>query len=113
MFATTQTTAIELQAKLFRGFSDPARLAILRALSEAPRTVTDIVAATGLSQSNASNHLRCLRDCGLVNVDPQGRFAWYSLSDQRIKQLLQLADALLADVASGFYHCTRYTVPED
>ena len=112
MFAPTQTTSIELQARLFRGFSDPARLAILRALTEAPRTVTELVAATGLSQSNASNHLRCLKDCGLVNVDPQGRFAWYSLSDQRIRQLLDLADAILADIASGFYECTRYSAPE-
>ncbi len=112
MFSTTQQTATELQARLFRGFSDPARLAILRALIEAPRNVTELAAATGLSQSNASNHLRCLRDCGLVNVDAQGRFAWYSLSDQRIRQLLQLADEILAEAANGFYQCTRYTEPE-
>jgi len=112
MLAASHTTAIELQARLFRGFGDPARLAILRALSETPLTVTDIVTATGLSQSNASNHLRCLKDCGLVNVDPQGRFAWYSLSDQRIRQLLELVDAILADIASGFYECTRYPAPE-
>ena len=112
MFSATQPTVTELQARLFRGFSDPARLAILRALSEAPRTVTELAAATGLSQSNASNHLRCLKDCGLVNVDPQGRFAWYSLSDQGIRQLLELADAILADIASGFYQCTRYSVNE-
>lgn len=104
--------AIEFQARLFRGFSDPARLEILRALCDGPCTVSGIVAATGLSQPNASNHLRCLRDCGLVSVEPQGRFAWYSLSDPRIRQLLQLADAILADVASGFYECTRYAVLE-
>ena len=112
MLTSIKPSAIEFQARLFRGFGDPARLAILRALCDGPCTVTGIVAATGLSQPNASNHLRCLRDCGLVNVDPQGRFAWYSLSDLRIQQLLQLADAILADAASGFYACTRYAAPE-
>ena len=113
MIFATQLSTIELQARLFRGLSDPARLAILRVLCEAPHTVTDLVAATGLSQSNASNHLRCLKDCGLVNVDPQGRFAWYSLSDQRIRQLLELADGILADIADGFFQCTRYSAPEN
>lgn len=64
--------------------------------------------ATGLSQSNVSNHLGCLRDCGLVVAEQQGRFVHYALSDQRVGQLLELADGLLADVAKGVYECTRY-----
>ena len=113
MLIAAKPKAIELQAKLFRGFGDPGRLAILEALSGGPRTVTEIILATGLNQSNASNHLRCLRDCGLVKVEQQGRFAWYSLSDLRIKRLLRLADELLADVAKGIYECTRYTAIEE
>jgi DNA-binding transcriptional ArsR family regulator len=112
MLISANPTAIKLQAKLFRGFGDPARLAILAALQDGPCTVTGIVAATGLSQSNASNHLRCLRDCGLVQVEQRGRFSWYSLSDERIGRLLSLADELLADVALGVYACTRYTTAE-
>ncbi|MEJ5250189.1 MAG: ArsR family transcriptional regulator, partial [Caldilinea sp.] len=42
----------ELQAKLFRGFADPSRLAILETLRDGPLTVGEIVQATGLSQSN-------------------------------------------------------------
>ena len=97
-----------LQAKLFRGFSDPSRLSILEALSDGPLTVSAIVQATGLTQSNVSNHLGCLRDCGLVIAQQQGRFAYYELSDRRVRQLLRLADELLADVAKGVYECTRY-----
>ncbi len=108
MLINMQTQAIELQAKLFRGFGDPARLSILVALQNGPLTVTEIVAATGLSQSNASNHLRCLRDCGLVRCEQEGRYARYILSDDRVGQLIVLSNELLADVARGVYECTRY-----
>ena len=108
MLITSTTSAIDLQAKLFRGFADPSRLSILEALRDGERTVSDVVQATGLTQPNVSNHLSCLRDCGLVSLRQQGRFAYYSLSDDRVAQLLELADELLADVARGVYECTRY-----
>ena len=109
MIALAHPTQLAVQAKLFRGFSDPSRLSILNALRSGECTVSEIVQATGLSQSNASNHLGCLRDCGLVRVKNQGRYAYYALSDPRVDQLLELADALLADVARGVYECTRYS----
>jgi len=99
---------IELQAKLFRGFADASRLAILQALRAGPMTVGELVEATGLSQSNVSNHLGCLRDCGLVASEQDGRFVYYELSDKRVGQFLRLADELLAEVARGVYECTRY-----
>lgn len=105
---TSTTRSIELQAKLFRGFSDPSRLAILQALRSEPLSVTGIVQATGLSQSNASNHLACLRECGLVTAEQNWRYVIYRLSDDRVAELLNLAEALLADVARGVYMCTRY-----
>ena len=108
MSITSTASGIELQAKLFRGFADPSRLAILEALREGERTVTDLVQTIRLTQPNVSNHLSCLRDCGLVTARQQGRFAYYSLSDDRVAQLLLLADELLADVARGVYECTRY-----
>lgn len=113
MLITANPKAIDLQAKLFRGFSDPSRLHILEALRDGPLTVSEIVQATSLTQSNVSNHLACLRDCGLVAVEPQGRFAYYQLSDKRVGQLLRLADELLADVAKGVYECTRYNASKE
>lgn len=98
---------IDLQAKLFRGFAEPARLAILQVLRKGAVTVGDIVQTTNLSQSNVSNHLNCLKDCGLVSSEQRGRFVYYQLSDERIAKLLDLADEILADVAKGVYECTR------
>ena len=99
---------IDLQAKLFRGLSDPSRLAILEALREGPRTVVHIVEATGLSQPNVSYSSRPRRRTGLVTATRQGRFVSYALSDDRLTQLLCLAETLLADVAHGVCACPRY-----
>ena len=82
-----ETRPVSLQAKLFRGFSDPSRLSILEVLRGGPAAVSDIVATTGLSQPNASNHLRCLTECGLVVGEQEGRFVRYRLSDPRVGQL--------------------------
>ena len=107
MPTTTDPKTLELKAKLFRGFSDPSRLALLEGLRDGPLTVTEAVEATGLSQSNASNHLACLLGCGLVEREQRGRFALYRLSDPRVALLLADAEQLLADVGRGFYECTR------
>jgi DNA-binding transcriptional ArsR family regulator len=111
MTIKAQTQAIDLQAKLFRGFGDPSRLAILEVLRSRPLTVGEIVQETGLSQSNASNHLACLRECGLVVSEQNWRHVTYHLSDDRVGELLELAESLLADVARGVYECTRYALP--
>jgi ArsR family transcriptional regulator, cadmium/lead-responsive transcriptional repressor len=110
MILLANPTSIGIQAKLFRGFSDPSRLTILNTLLNGPRSVGEIVEATGLTQSNVSNHLGCLRDCGLVSANQKGRFVHYELSDERVGRLLMLADELLADVARGVYECTRYSI---
>jgi DNA-binding transcriptional ArsR family regulator len=112
MFLTAETTQLNVKARLFRGFSDPSRLKILESLRGGAQTVGAIVECSGLSQSNVSNHLSCLRDCGLVTAEQRGRFVEYRLSDPRVNELLALAGSLLADVARGVYECTRYSVEE-
>lgn len=112
MLLAGEKLELELKAKLFRGFSDTSRLSILEALRDKPLNVGEIVQATGLSQSNISNHLGCLRDCGLVTSEQEGRFTYYRLTDDRIDSLLRVAEELLSDVAKGVYQCTRYEVTE-
>nr|WP_254452767.1 metalloregulator ArsR/SmtB family transcription factor [Roseicella sp. DB1501] len=104
----TPAQTLDLQAKLFRGLADPSRLAILTALCRGPLHVGAVVAATRLSQSNVSNHLRCLSECGLVQAEPRGRFVYYRLGDARVGELLQLALDLLGGVADGIAACDRY-----
>jgi DNA-binding transcriptional ArsR family regulator len=108
---TSPSTATK--AKLFRGFSDLSRLQLLEALCEGPLTVTALIERTGLTQSNVSNHLACLRDCGLVVASRQQRYTLYQLSDERVATLLSLAEALLAETAQGVNACPRYEQKEE
>lgn len=100
--------AIQIKAKLFRGFSDPSRLSIIEALRDGNKSVGELVEITGLSQPNVSNHLRCLADCDLVKSERDGRYIYYRLSDNRIDSILTEAEVLLSEVAKGVYECTRY-----
>ena len=106
--AVIQDLSLTLKAKLFRGLADPSRLAILEALREGEKTVSDLVAETGLSQPNASGHLACLRDCGLVASRQEGRYVYYQLADPRVDDALRAAEGILAGVAEQVYACTRY-----
>jgi DNA-binding transcriptional ArsR family regulator len=97
-----------MSCKLFRGLGDSSRLSILEALCDGQMTVSELVEKTGLNQPNLSNHLSCLRECGLVVSNSQGRFVWYRLKDERIASLLQLARQIAAETAEGIDECPRY-----
>ena len=112
MLTLAQPNATTVKAKLFRGFADPTRLAILETLRAGSRTVGEIVEATEFTQSNVSNHLSCLKDCGLVVSEKRGRFAYYGISDPRVETILSLSENVLSEVTKGFYECTRYQVEE-
>ncbi len=106
----TRTTA--LKAKLFRGLADASRLAILESVRARPLCVTEVMEVTGLSQSNVSNHLACLLDCGLVEREQRGRFVYYRPSDARVESLLAMGEELLTGVARGVEACVHYGPPK-
>jgi len=92
-------------AALFHALSEPSRLAILEHLFLGEHRVVELVAHLGLAQSTVSQHLSCLRDCGLVTSRAQGRSSHYSLTDPvRVRSLLTEAAGLLTatgGVAAG------------
>ena len=73
-----------LEAKFFKGLADKSRLTILEVLMDGEKVVGEIVKTTGLSQSNASMHLACLLDCGLVLKTRQGQHMQYRLANEEI-----------------------------
>lgn len=99
---------LPIKAKLFRGLADQSRLAVLEALRDGPRCVSEVVAATGLSQPNASAHLACLEDCGLVTRERRGKFVYYGIADKRVVKVLEEAEAILSEVGAHVFRCTRY-----
>ncbi len=95
-------------AKLFRGFGDESRLAVLHALRDGPLTVGELVSRTRLTQPNVSMHLGCLAECGLVTRERHGKFVSYSIADKRVVKVLDQADELLLDVGRLIDACLRY-----
>ena len=107
------STSIELQrltlkAKLFRGLGDSTRLSILECLRSGEKSNSQIVAETGHSQPNVSNHLSCLLDCGLVQNRREGKNIFYSLRSKKVSKVLEESDAILSEVARGIYECVNY-----
>ncbi len=107
----TRPADIPLKAKLFRGLADPSRLAVLEALRDGRRCVTELVRRTGLSQPNVSAHLACLQDCGLVRGVREGRFVFYEIAHKEAVVILEQAEAILGRVGDHVYACTRYELP--
>jgi DNA-binding transcriptional ArsR family regulator len=101
--------ALSIAACLFHGFSDPARLAILRHLSLGEHRVVDVTAQLGLAQSTVSKHLACLRDCGLVTSRPQGRASMFSLTHpEAMLDLMSAAERLLGLTGDAVALCPVY-----
>ena len=100
-----ETAALAAAACLFRGLSDPARLAILRHLALGEHRVVDLTAHLGLAQSTVSGHLACLRDCGLVESRAQGRASLYSLAKPELLTLFAAAERVLAATGDAVMLC--------
>lgn len=64
--------------------SDSTRTQILLSLRSGPGYPSDLAEKIGVSRQILSNHLSCLRGCGLVVAVPEGRRARYELADPRI-----------------------------
>ncbi|GAB2581281.1 metalloregulator ArsR/SmtB family transcription factor [Streptomyces capparidis] len=84
----TVASDIEVLARFGRALADPIRCRILLALREAPAYPADLADALGVSRTRLSNHLACLRDCGLVVATPDGRRTRYELADPRLGHAL-------------------------
>lgn len=96
-------------ACLFRGMADPSRLLILRHLLTGEHRVVDLTQHLGLAQSTVSQHLACLRDCGLVASRAEGRASWFSLAHpDAVRDVLAAAERLLALTGDAAEHCPTY-----
>ena len=73
------------------------RLKILQAVCRAPRTVTEIVAATGATQANVSKHLALLAAAGILTRKKDGQCVYYGMKDPLTLKLCELVHTQLAD----------------
>lgn len=80
----TAVTRLDAMVRLGKAMADPTRCRILTTLLEGPSYPAQLADELGLTRSNVSNHLACLRGCGLVVAVGQGRQVRYELADARL-----------------------------
>ncbi|MFD5111960.1 ArsR/SmtB family transcription factor [Streptomyces sp. NPDC058391] len=96
----TLASDIEVLARFGRALADPIRCRILLALREESAYPSDLADTLDISRTRLSNHLACLRDCGLVVTVPDGRRTRYELADQRLGHALEHVLAAVVAVES-------------
>ncbi|WP_411070553.1 ArsR/SmtB family transcription factor [Streptomyces sp. cmx-4-25] len=78
---------------LIRVLADPLRLQIVTLLARETLCTTHLVEETGAKQTNLSNHMKVLREAGVVETEPCGRYIYYRLRPEVIESLAgQFAD---------------------
>jgi ArsR family transcriptional regulator, cadmium/lead-responsive transcriptional repressor len=98
---------IRARARYFRVLGDPTRLRLLEALLEGQHTASELMAIVQASQSRISNHLACLKWCGLATSERRGREVVYRITDPRVRQMLELSRALSEEHREHLASCKR------
>lgn len=84
-------------AARFRALGEPMRLRILQAVCKTPRSVNDIVAATGSTQANISKHLALLTAAGILKREKDGQRVFYGIKDKLAVKLCELVRAQVTE----------------
>lgn len=93
----TITNRIDVMNRLGRAMADPTRSRILLSLLDAPGHPAQLARDLELTRTNVSNHLACLRGCGLVVAEPEGRRTRYEIADPHLAVgIRSLLDVVLA-----------------
>jgi len=92
-------------ADLFQVLASPIRLGVVRLLLDGERSVGDLLSELGIAQPRLSNHLACLRNCGLVRTRRQGNYIYYAIADPRVVEIVRMGEALAALNAQELASC--------
>lgn len=85
----TDTLQLDAILRIGRALADPTRSRMLLRLLDGSAYPADLVDHLGISKQSASNHLACLRDCGIVVAEPEGRRMRYEIADPRLAHALR------------------------
>jgi DNA-binding transcriptional ArsR family regulator len=84
----TITSRLDVMNRLGRAMADSSRSRILMMLLDGPSYPAVLARQLDLTRSNVSNHLACLRDCGIVVAEPEGRQTRYEIADPHLTMAL-------------------------
>ncbi|CAM5272883.1 MULTISPECIES: ArsR/SmtB family transcription factor [Streptomyces] len=86
---------------LIRALGDPLRLKIVNLLARETLCTTHLVEETGAKQTNLSNHMKVLREAGIVETEPCGRFTYYKLKPEVLAGLSEQFAELAASARTA------------
>ncbi|MGN7862939.1 Cd(II)/Pb(II)-sensing metalloregulatory transcriptional regulator CmtR [Microbacterium sp. 22303] len=93
----TLASRVDVMNRLGRAMADPTRSRILLSLLDEPGYPAKLARVLDLTRTNVSNHLACLRGCGIVVAEPEGRQTRYEIADPHLAAALTaLVDVTLA-----------------
>lgn len=93
----TLASRVDVMNRLGRAMADATRSRILLSLLDAPGYPAQLARNLELTRTNVSNHLSCLRGCGIVVAEPEGRQTRYEIADPHLAAALTaLVDVTLA-----------------
>ena len=87
---------LERIAARFKLMGEPMRLKIMQAVCKQPKTVNDIVTATGSTQANVSKHLALLAAAGILEREKDGQCVYYGLKDKLAVKMCELVRTQIA-----------------
>ncbi len=97
----TLSTDEERAAAIFRALGNPARVAIVSELARRAACVSDLVATLPLAQSTVSQHLKVLKEAGIVRGEIEGPGACYCLDPEVMRWLARFCYDLCCPAADG------------
>jgi DNA-binding transcriptional ArsR family regulator len=99
---------MDMKIKFLHGFANKVRIQILECIKEEEKPVSQIVADLNVSQSSISQHLACLKGCGLTVGRQEGKYMYYSLRNQQVRDLLSMFDVVLEDIQNDIASCENH-----
>lgn len=104
VIGTVQQVEESALERLGRALSDDSRRRILMELLDGPAYPAELAHRLGLGKANTSNHLTCLRGCGLVVAEPEGRRVRYELADVRLADALRMLAEVVVSIDPDCRH---------
>ncbi|MBC7091734.1 MAG: winged helix-turn-helix transcriptional regulator [Nitrososphaeria archaeon] len=85
------------RVRIFRALADPIRLEILQLLSNGEVCVCEIFSKLNVPQPLVSRHLKILKECGLVRVRKERNRRYYSVTDKRVYEVIEMVSKDFVD----------------
>jgi len=96
----------EMYVRIYKALAHPIRIKIVRMLRDGPQCVCILNENVEFSQSNLSQHLKILKDAGILKTEKDGIRILYSIKDEEVKNLLEITGKIIKNeidmLRSGF-----------